>query len=189
MNNFDDEKWYHYGEILQDFVCLSNDYDILTHQLNIIPFRRVIKMDINRISDAIRLRVVLCAQNEIVFEYPDNEICDGSCSVLELLASLAFRIDQEYTSDCSEDHPEILFSHFMKNLGLDIFTDQNFHSGIVDKYELHKILTRWMDGNISRNGAGGLFPLIYHPNVDQRGKELWDQMFPYIAENFFGRRD
>lgn len=183
MDRFERDWTYYMKDLCQE-VCIDHrQFSKLVSVLHSTPFTPKIKKDRNRVSDAICMRNRWCRDNDIVFDLPDNEICDGTCSVLELLVSFASRIDMEYTSTTREDHPEIMFWHFLENLELNNQANCNF-----DEFKVEKILKRFIDGKINKNGHHGLFPLVYHKDVDQRGKELWDQMMPYIGENFFGRR-
>lgn len=163
-------------------------YEMLAKLLHNIPFRSPIRSDKNRISDAIKMRQEWCSENEVIFDIPDNMICNGSCSVLELLVSFARRIDRDFTSVSVDDEPYIMFDHFLENLDLYRFTDSAFSKNEDRVYDyIIQIINRWMDGDIDSRGHGGLFPLEYHEDADQSGKSLWDQMMPYLGENFFGR--
>lgn len=159
----------------------KNKYSKLLHFLSETPFCYVIQGDRNRVKDAIFMRRTWADENNVIFDVPDNEIYNGSCSVLEMLVSFAKRIDKEWTGVESDDHPEQIFAIFMTNLELDVYSDDRYNPNIVED-----IVYKWMYGKIKRNGEGGLFPLYDKKSrhIDQRNKEMWLQMMPWINENF-----
>lgn len=164
---------------------LRENYSILMNTLYDIEYKPLTNGDQNRVQDALYMRECWLSDNGITLEDCYRKFYCGeksTCSVLELLVSFAKRIDKEWISSDNEDHPEVIFALFLENLGLDTCTDARIAR--FGLWLIRDIVNRWMDGKISRNGEGGLFPLYKRTSTDQRGKELWSQMMPWISENF-----
>lgn len=173
-DNFE-TQWTQYRIWMQRKVKMTIGHAKLLTMIHEIPFRSSVARDRNRILDALAMRRRFCHRFKIQFELADSEICDGSCSVLELLVSFAERVGDEWVGD---DETANLFFKFLVNL------DIAMEDSIFDKERVKTSLSKWMPGNIRRNGEGGLFPLYKHPEVDQRNKELWIQMMPWLNENY-----
>ncbi len=123
--------------------------------------------DINRISDGVALRTE--------YENDSGNILEGmngrSCSILELVVALAYRM----SSDLGVMSPEEWFWEMADNLG--ITNPSN------NKYEIRTILRIFRRRKYEPNGFGGLFPLNFY-NLDQRKVEIWVQMQAYFSENY-----
>lgn len=142
-------------------------YDILIEYMFLTPFKCVIDRDENRINDAYSL----------LSEYNGN--VNSKClSVLEVLAALAIRIDDEYIGDPIEPNPSFIFWKMCCNLGLNKLDDKHF-----DERKYYNIINKWMNRDFLSNGVGGIFPLE-HPSIDQRDIEIWAQMQEYLSENY-----
>ena len=105
------------------------------------------------------------------------------CSVLEVLAALAYRMDGEWTGDPSDPRPDTMFMEMLHNLG--VLRYKSEHHTIVR-------INSWMRGEISYYGEGGVFPLKKKGSrikKDQRGLSLWEQMMCYIREFYPNTED
>lgn len=132
-------------------------------------FEHTIDMDRNRQEDGFMLRRQYCQDKGMVSiaifgrtEY---------CTILEMLAALAIRMDDEY-GDAKDPKPGSIFEEMLDNLGL-------FEA--EDETELDYILSNWMDRHFAPDGRGSIFP-IQNPRRDQRKIQIWDQMQEYIRE-------
>lgn len=178
----EDEFWDDYKSWLIDKLDIyDEEYSMLLDQLHNTPFIFSIEKDVNRaedgkeyrndylsdISDGNRQRVIESG----VFE-------ERECSVLEMLAGLATRIDREYTGVPGEDGQDLIFYDMIENLGLMKYRDNCYNSKKVDD-----ILEKWMDRRFDFDGKGSIFPLR-NTNRDQRKIEIWSQMSEYLSENF-----
>ena len=138
-----------------------------------IPFKYSIKRDRNRESDALLFR-----ENFIDEIDYGRDVENDPCSVLEVLASLSIRIDNEYVGDPSDSRPDKIFWEMVCNLGLDQFDDRRFDAGAI-----YEVVSRWLNRDFSYNGEGSIFP-IKQPKRDQREAEIWVQMNDYLFENY-----
>jgi hypothetical protein len=109
---------------------------------------------------------------------------DFPCSVLEVLISVAKRIE-DIMYEPEEGNRTLVWLWLMiTNLGLEFFTDKvyrNNRSGFDRAVE--EILRTFIDRTYDRKGKGGLFPLR-KPRHDQRKVEIWYQMQEFLDENF-----
>lgn len=148
--------------------------------LHSIPFRYMIKMDRNRVANAVYYRNQWMSDHSVALDVPDNFIMDGSCSVLELLFTFALKIDREYTSEDFIDHPEIFFWEFIENLNFNRQSNSNFDEkyvrGVIDAF-----ITRSYDAD----GRYGNIFIIDDPEYDLRELQLWDQMQIYLTEVWY----
>lgn len=142
-------------------------YDTLMRELYSIPFVTHLYRDENRVADA----------NALYLEYTGLDI-PREVSVLEILVSLAIRIDSEYIGDPSEPDPEGIFWEMCCNLGLERYTNKRFNREAVDA-----IIDCWISRDFDYDGEGSVFPLK-HPTTDQRDVELWVQAQGYLSENY-----
>lgn len=133
---------------------------------------RCFPFDKNRAIDGIVLR------EEFFEEMGIRGTFEKSCSVLEMLAAFAIRIEDEYIGN--PNHPEYfhIFLEMLDNLGLLKYTDRDF-----DKEEVECILESWMKHEKWRNVKCVLFP-IKRIKVEQLDRDLWSQMQVYLTENY-----
>jgi hypothetical protein len=148
-------------------------FDLLLEELLDSPFEVIIDRDSNRLKDGENIRKAFFTENGVSGMFIDHEI-----SVLEVILALAIRIDQEYTGNPRNPHPELIFWELLGNLGLDKFDNIHFNSDII-----YEILGIFINREYDFNGNGGLFPLK-NPICDQREVELWSQAMAYLSENW-----
>lgn len=126
--------------------------------------------DDNRAEDGKELRKEFILQADIPDD-PEWRTVLG-CSVLEMLIAFA-RIAEFET----EEPVYSWFWEFLRNLGLDQFSDQN---GIDEEY-VDLVLEDFIWRNYEPNGNGGLFPLG-NPSSDQRKVQIWYQFCEYLVD-------
>lgn len=155
------------------------DYSLLLNTLFNIPFKCYLAMDENRMEDAIDMR------EDFISELFDRKIDvsivkDRYISVLEVLLALAIRMEKDILCDPMSDfdHSSDHFWVFLRNLGVEKYTNDRFLEGEV-REKCEKFVRREYD----RNGFGGIFPLKKCHN-DVRKMEIWGQMMSYINENY-----
>ena len=138
-----------------------------------IEFQALIPNDENRIADA----------TEFVSEFlrthdgdlgQRNDLLLRRVSVFEMLVAFAYRVNDVVPMD-----PEKWFQLFLKNLGLELYSDAYCLEHSTGK--IPRILSKFNDRRYSARGEGGLFPLD-HPLKDQRQVELWYQFGAYTEE-------
>lgn len=160
----------------------DRSYWLLAKDLHRRAFYPLVDHDENRASDGLELREEYLRE----VNYPKYYSIEGDCSVLEMIIALARRIAFEtsdpYDLDIEDDMDRTCywFWEMMRNLGLDIYDDENYveNSG-YERVEV--ILSRFLDRDYKRNGDGGLFPLD-GGSEDQRDVEIWYQMNAYLME-------
>lgn len=131
--------------------------------------------DINRSGDGVALRTRYTRETGDLLDFESL-----SCSVLELIAALALRCEEDimYDPDIGDRTAE-WFCGMLKSLGLYSMTDNLYDEEFADY-----ILNRFMSGQYEPNGKGGLFTLQYYPPnaPDMRLLEIWYQMHWYLRE-------
>lgn len=128
-------------------------------------------MDANRVKDGLNLRNRFARETNHSYSDVSLYLC-GTCSVLEVMTSLALRGGE----DIMGDDPSIWFWKMIENLGLDSMTDTYY-----DEDYVNEIIQNMMNRRYRENGKGGLF-IVKSPRYDMRKAELWYQMCWYIDE-------
>lgn len=169
------EKYYNWLASLVNSDGRGDNYSSLLEQLHLTIFSDdtavLIPNDPNRIVDGIGLRERYCLRYRVK-NY--NDIFEESCTLLELFVSLSMRMEDQFGI---KDYVS-WFWELIGNLKLTQFDDESYSYKDVDK-----ILKKFLMRRYSKNGNGGLFPLLY-PSEDQRTLEIWYQMNAYLNENY-----
>lgn len=155
------------------------DYSLLLNTLFNIPFRSYVPRDDNRIEDAIDMREDFSEEIFGEDRYYES-VMDRYVSAFEVLLALAIRMEKDILCDPMSgiDHSTDHFWTFLRNLGIEKYTNDNFSEAIVrDKCE------KWIHRTYQKDGTGGIFPLKKCKN-DVRKMEIWGQMNMYIYENY-----
>lgn len=169
-----------YFEWLYDLVCNDGyvknlDYHELLYHLHQIDFYWLIPRDQNRFDDGISLRYRFGVEAGIPEEEIDEKLDIFSCSVLEMMAALALRCENEIMSDEEfGDRTWKWFWKMMTNMNLGGMTDDKFDAVYVDK-----VIERMLSRKYEPNGKGGLFT-IANCRDDLRKREIWVQMTWYL---------
>lgn len=168
LYNIIDDSDYRYEYLINHIY--DKDFDETTTML--------IDKDRNRIEDALRIREDFIAEQ--LYREDDDIVGifrSRPCSLLEILISLAYRME-----DVMEiDRFPIWFWELLSNLGLEEFDNDHFNRKTIRKID--QIINRWLDHNYDYDGTGGLFPLK-DPPKNQRTEEIWYQMSAYLIENY-----
>lgn len=148
------------------------------------PFEVVIKMDENRVCDAIDMRsdfiLEFCDDHPLV---SDMDPSIHPISLLEILAVMASMIENDimWNPDVP-DRRHIRFDEMLRNAGLDIFDDGHWGT-YGGELEVEPICDRIVRRKYGTDGKGGLFPLD-DPQKNQRRLELWYQANAYCMERY-----
>lgn len=166
---------------LYDRLCESrfpNDisYKKLLRYLHDIPFEYSLEMDENRADDGIRLRrrfaLYLGWEKDLRIV---TDALHGPCSVLEMMAALAIRCEEDIMDDPQiGDRTGQWFWGMIRNLGIGSMSDDRF-----DEQRVSDAVTRLLNRDYESNGEGGLFTVRHHPQ-DLRDVEIWRQMLWYL---------
>lgn len=166
-------KWYEYEKwILRRVHFRKKGVDDLMKRLHDTPFLWSDRFprDEDRALDGLALRREYMNDYGVFFE--------KDCSVLEMLAAFAIRIDLEYTGIPGEPHPDQLLWEMIVNLGLGKQDNFRYDQNIVDR-----VLHRWIHREYAPNGKWSITP-VQKPRRDHREIEIWSQMMEYITENY-----
>lgn len=132
---------------------------------------RTLARDENRALDGINLRREF--MREMGIDEVDPEWLNLPCSMLELMISLAFKLEWDSVDRTQAEW----FWQLVKNIGLEECSDAYPpHPQIVED-----ILDTIIDRRYASNGAGGFFPLR-HTDHDLRTVELHYQAQEYLLE-------
>lgn len=138
--------------------------------LFIKEFVWLIPNDDNRIEDGRDLRYEFVDQQGLT--NVDPGWMKLGCSMLELLIGLSRRLSFE-----DEREPSVWFWEMIRNLGLEVYSDD----AELPEDKIEDILDQVIWRTYTRTGRGGLFPLR-HAYGDQRDIELWYQLSAYVLE-------
>lgn len=151
--------------------------------------------DDNRVADGLELRLEFAYDHYYDYNLSASDIC----SVLEMLVALAVRMDDTIIKPGEKVKVGDRFFELICNLELDKYTDDRYldlgnndnsyhlaamYSMVKDSAEIDDILEVLINRQYSKNGKGGLFPLV-RAELDQREIEIWYQMHEYLMENYF----
>ena len=155
-------------------------YRALLERLNETEFIPFHPMDENRVDDGVELRYRFGREEGI----PDAEIATNldnrECSVLEIMVSLAIRMEETITSDPDYgDRTSIWFWDMVDSMGLLDMYDDHFHGETVNT-----TLDRTIRREYASNGRGGLFT-VREPREDMRNVEIWYQMMWWLTDNLY----
>ena len=156
----------------------------LVHILWDIPFMYVLERDAERGNDGNMLRKIYTHTHKIddydeVFAtaYPTEDSLTAGCTFLEFLVAISERAN-DIMYDPLEEKTSIYFWQFLKNIGLDHCSDEDY--GISwDYFYVSNVVGKVLNRNYEADGSGGLFP-ISNPTEDQRTVEIWYQLQGYL---------
>ena len=152
----------------------------LLQELYLTPFRWVLEMDGNRIDDGLELRYRFGYSVGMTKEERDTLRSIRPCSILEVMAAMALRCEEEYMHSGDDTTTQRWFYHMIASLGLMGMNDAKFDEAVVQEK-----LNKMMDRDYSPNGLGGLFFIPNYPE-DLRTVELWYQMLAFLDYYIYG---
>lgn len=171
------KEWDSYFYWLFAIVAPGSEYEKLLLCLSEIDYVPLLPRDDNRAMDGVNLRLRYSEQRgDAKIDWSENR----PCSVLELMAAMAIRCEEQITINPSiGNRTKHWFSSMLKSLGLSHMTNQYF-----DRKYVEHVIKIFMDHDYSPTGEGSLFIVKRPPNGDMRCAELWYQMMWYLDENF-----
>ena len=152
------------------------DYIPLLDLLNSIPFTVVMEMDGNRAEDAAYNRKNWL-QSEDLYEYL-YEFDDEKVSVLEVLVSIAERLEFQVGNPMDNRRISDQFWEILRNLDIEKYTADNYKP-----LNIKEKVRNWMLRKYKKDGSGSIFP-VKNCEKDMRSLQIWDQMSMYIMENY-----
>ena len=170
-----------YFEWLCKFVA-GESYRHLLLYLDSVPFEAKHDMDNNRIADGIKLRYKFAEDTGKTVEYVENEFdMSSTCSILELIISLAIRIEEDMSDPDYGDRTVIWFWEMIKSLGLyNMMVGEDYEDFLVlNTPTIQTIIEKFINLEYEPSGKGSLFT-INNPDVDVRTLDIWYQMGLYV---------
>lgn len=172
MKNIQEEYFYWMADLVQ---ASSKKQVQLLYLLDGIPFSYSIPFDSNRYDDGVELRYRFGYERNIPSAIIASELDIRQCSVLEMMAALAFRLEEQImTDDDKGNRTSTWFWDMTKSLGL---TGRG--TIVLDETIVDAIVNRFLRRDYKPNGEGGLFT-IERPDTDMRHLEIWSQAMRYI---------
>lgn len=175
---FEDRINNEYVEWIYDLVDSKRfsqqvSYRKLLRHLHDIEFTWFVPYDDNRADDGIQLRRRFALlQNDVTL----SDYISGPCSVLEMMAALAIRCEENIMDDTQYgNRTGQWFWGMIRNLGLNAMNDRNFDKDYVDD-----VIARLLNREYEPDGEGGLFT-VRNCERDLRRVEIWCQLSWYLA--------
>jgi len=154
------------------------NYSKLLAALFSIDFTYEIPMDGNRFEDGVDLRYRFCWETNDRQARVAKELDEKPCSVLEMMAALALRCEEDFMSDQDiGNRTGQWFWEMIESLRLEKMNDRNFDQQRVE-YAIAKFLTH----NYDPDGYGGLFTFEDTGGIDMRKEEIWCQMMWHLND-------
>lgn len=172
-----------YFEWMYHLVCNEEKYNKLSYRkllyfLHSVSFIPRLEMDDNRRIDGIDFRYRFGYENGYSDEYISRYLDTRECSVLEMMIALAFRVEENITSNYMYgNRTGQWFWMMIVNLGLGQMDDSKF-----DKNNCIYVINQFLQRKYSKNGRGGLF-VLERPKGDMRNVDIWCQFMWYLDEN------
>ena len=169
-------KYYRW---LVGLVCDRYHAKYYTHLLDDLYEREFywsIGLDEDRAIDGINLR------DRFLDEHKSKTVppMDEPCSVLEMMAALAIRMEREVRGTNSDyDGTSDWFWGMIVSLGLDRNDDGNYDADLTDA-----VLETFLERRYKRDGKGSLFTCLEAESngIDMANETIWKQMNLYISE-------
>lgn len=153
----------------------KSSYKKLCRHLQDTIFRASLPMDINREEDGIDLRYRFAYENNIDERLVAFKLDNEPCSVLEMMAALALRCEEDIMGDPEEGNRiDEWFWVMICSMGLSMENDARYEYEKVDK-----AIKAMLDRTYRFDGKGGLF-YIRGCKKDMRNAEIWYQMCWYM---------
>ena len=175
--SYQDEISNRYFEWIVDMVSTNRfggsvSYRKLLMHLHRVEFIFSMPMDENRAYDGLDLRYRFALETGIM---DAEDYLDSPCSVLEMIAGLALRCEENIMDDPQYgDRTGQWFWGMISNLGLGSMTDDRYDRAYVDF-----VIDRFLNREYEPNGRGGLFT-VERSKKDLRRVEIWYQMCWYL---------
>lgn len=159
---------------------LHGAYPLASKELWKLKFNPVIREDFNRADDGKFLRKdFLSVSGRIHNDSAELDIWAdelGDCTMLELIASLVYRLECEFYLSISDivDVRAELYKYMLRSLGLEYATESIEFEHVIDNF--NKL-------NYSPTGKGSLFDMTgtKTEDIDWRIVPIWNQMLAWVT--------
>lgn len=154
------------------------NYSKLLATLFSIDFTYEIPMDGNRFEDGVDLRYRFCWETNGKQARVAKLLDSKPCSVLEMMAALALRCEEDFMSDQDiGNRTGRWFWEMIHSLGLSGMTDRYFN-----RRKVEHVIKKFLRHEYEPNGHGGLFTFEDAPGLDMRNEEIWCQMMWHLND-------
>ena len=171
-----DDPYFNWLYLLIGCETSHRGYSRLISYLHKKTFKPKLRMDANRGSDGLQLRVDFISEHGPWGSSTNR----GPCTFLEFLIGLSKRISFLMHGE-ENSYTEFYFWRMIDNLGLLKCVDPKWDS-MNGEFFVDDAVYRINERLFCGDGSGGLFPLR-NPQKDQRGVEIWYQMQAWLMEN------
>lgn len=160
----------------------ADSYKKLLRYLHSRSFVYILPMDGNRSEDGIDLRYRGFAyQRGIDYREIAAELDIQDCSVLEMMVSLATRMEDIVSDPDYGDRTSVWFWKMIESIGLRDMTDAWIESNPEGAEAVMEVtVDAFLNREYFPNGKGGLFTLE-DCECDLRQMEIWNQMCRFLA--------
>lgn len=164
------------------FSLIGNTYDgksyvKLLEYLHNCEFICLWEFDDSRAADGIEFRYRFGYENNYSRIDISTYLDTRPCSILEMMAALAFRCEESIMSNPKYgDRTSFWFWGMISSLGLLGMDDRN-----LDKQFVDDVIHTMLHHNYKKNGRGGLFT-VHDPRIDMRRLNIWYQLNAYLNE-------
>ena len=177
MIEFKSEEERLYFDWLNKLVRANRTYSLLMEQLYNTEFYYIIDLDQNRIGHALELQRIYISKNNLP-DYISDYLHDASSiSVLEVLVSMAYKIEDSIM--CDDDYGDrtyVWFWMMIDNLGIRL-SNSEYNDDYVDW-----VLRRFMNREFESDGTGSIVKLENKHRTDARDIEIWHLFCLYLSE-------
>lgn len=168
-------------EWINDKILPIHRHKNLFKRLYDIEFVPILPLDSNRIQDGVSLRYKYAEEHDIHQDVIDSLYDNSTCSVLEMMVGLAYRMEDQFMSDGEYGDRTITWLWVMlKSMGL-YYINDDVYSEDPDQFNaiIENIVLIFLSREYEPDGTGSLFKI---PNcqVDLRDTEIWSQMCMFI---------
>lgn len=177
MIHFNSRQEELYFNWLTNLVRAKRSYSLLMEQLYTTTFYAVIDLDENRIARAVDLQETYIYENGLSEETMEYLHGTEDMSVLEVLASIAYRVEESIM--CDDDYGDRTYLWFWKMIeNLDICLPNSKYNEDYVSWVLH----RFMNREFEPDGTGSIVKLRDKHKTDARDIEFWHLFCLYLSE-------
>lgn len=180
MNMMNDDPYFEllYQKATQSRFNPEISFHRMLYFLHSTEFTWTLENDANRADDGLKLRYRILTSHPELMKNPNLCIYSftfNTCSVLELILSLAERMEQILASFDLGDRTLQWVWNMLTSIGIATVSDDIYHEPYV-KMQVTNMLNR----NYEFTGKGGLF-YIPTTTIDLRTLPIWDQVNMFVT--------
>lgn len=168
MASIQDDYYFWMLEKIETSDLVISAYDCLLTKLHITDFTYLRPMDGNLAAWGIDLRYRFGYERDIPQPIIAAELDDRRASILEVMVSLALRLEENVMSDPDYgNRTGVWFWSMIKSIGLMHYPNKRYRNA-----EVTRIITDCLNRDINRDGRGWFFT-IKDSDEDLRNVDIW----------------